>query len=88
MRDRMRPRGADPCQAPTPRDRPPPAAMHREGVRDGAARITHPMTGHCGARRRCHPLGVSLRWEDARHPVTMRHIGEHIYVIPIRSLTP
>ena len=43
MRDRMRPRGADPCQAPTPSRRLPPAAMRREGVRDGAAR---PMTGH------------------------------------------
>ena len=64
LRDRMRPRGADPCQAPAPRDRPPPAAMRRgacgtaprkrEAIKHSARRASHDGPPR-GARRRCSP---------------------------------
>ena len=76
-RDRMRPRGADPCQAPAPRDRPPPAAMRRgacgtaprkqEAIKHSARRASHDGPPR-GARRRCSPgrgLGVG------RHPTSL-----------------
>lgn len=56
VRDRMRPRGADPCQGPAPARRPSPAAMRRGGVRDGAARDPSPMSPPgCGLGVGRHP---------------------------------
>ena len=77
LRDRMRPRGADPCQGPAPRDRPPPAVMRRgacgtaprkqEAIKHSARRASHDGPPR-GARRRCSPgrgLGVG------RHPTSL-----------------
>ena len=85
VRGRKRPRGADPCQEPTPCYSPPDARSHTPAgdvprERAGRCRTCHaPHDGSPrGTRRRCHPLDVSLVWEDFRHPATVRHVGEHI----------
>ena len=83
---RMRPRGADPCQAPAPRDGPRRrrCAGGRAGRRrangrpSSTARAARPMTGHRAEPVADVPPGVGLVWEDTRRPSTMKHIGEHI----------
>ncbi len=84
-RGRKRPRGADPCQEPTPCDSPPDARPHTpagDAPRGCAGRCRTRHAPHDGSprgtRRRCHPLNVSLVWEDIRHSATVRHVGEHI----------
>ena len=67
-RDRMRPRGADPCQGPAPARRP----RRRRCAERACGTVPR------GTRRRRHPPDVGLAWEGIRHPATMRHVGEHI----------
>ena len=99
-RDRMRPRGADPCQGPAPARRPRrrrcaeracgTVPRKREAIKHSARRASHDGPPR-GARRRCHPPGCGLGVE--RHPTPCDHEAcwgayMRIYPLPLLPIFP